>query len=225
MRAAAIILGAGSGTRVGADRNKVLLDLVGVPVLARSVRTALEVPEVELVVLTVRPGEEPLVSEALAPHLGDAEVLMVPGGRSRHASEVRALRTVAAMAAREGAFDVVAVHDGARPLASVALWQELLVGAARDGGAVPVRPVTGLVARQDLSRVRGLAGMQTPQAFRAEPLMSAYAAAAAAGFEGTDTAATVARYAPEVQIGTVPGPARNIKVTFARDMEIATNLL
>lgn len=222
---AAVVLGAGSGTRVGADRNKVLLEVAGAPILAHSVRTALAVPGVVRVVLVVRPGEEQVVAEALAPHLGESdEVLLVTGGATRHASEALALRALAADI-DSGRLQVVAVHDGARPLADVGLWEATIRAAARDGGAVPVRAVTGLVRRDDATRVPALGAVQTPQAFRAGVVLSAYRAAAADGFEGTDTASCVAQYSPEVRITAVPGPVQNIKVTFAADLGLAETLL
>lgn len=222
VRAAAVVLGAGSGTRVGADRNKVLLDLAGRPVLAHSVRTALAVPSVARVVLVVRPDEQDEVVEALAPHLSEEdEVLVVTGGATRHASEQRALK---ALGTALGTLQVVAIHDGARPLAGVELWEATIRAAAVSGGAVPVRSVTGLVHRADATRVPVLGAVQTPQAFRTEVLVSAYEAAAAAGFEGTDTAATVERFAPDTRIAAVPGPPENLKVTFAPDLATATEL-
>lgn len=224
-RAAAVVLAAGSGTRVGAERNKVLLEVAGRPILAHSLRTALAVPDVVRVVLVVRPGEEGPVADAVAPHLGeDDEVLVITGGATRHASEQRALTALRSqIAARE--IDIVAIHDGARPLATVQLWTDTIAAAARLGGALPVRTVGGLLRRSDAVRVTPLGGVQTPQAFRAQLLSAAFDAAAADGAEGTDTAATVERYAPQVQIAAVPAPPENIKVTFAPDLALADALL
>ncbi len=225
LRAVAVVLGAGSGTRMGAGRNKVLLELGGRPLLAHSLRTALSVPEIGRVVLVVRPGEEAQVIDLLAPHLADAdEVQVVTGGATRHASETAALRMLrSAITAAE--IDVVAVHDGARPLASRALWSEVLQAAAVHGGAVPVREVTGLIRRRDGARIEELAAVQTPQAFGAQDLLSAYEAAAADGFEGSDTAATVERYCPQVRIAAVRAPSANLKVTFPGDVQTAEQLL
>ena len=90
---------------------------------------------------------------------------------------------------------MVAIHDGARPLASSALFAAVLAAAREHGGALPAAPLPGLVTAE-LGAVAGdLVGVQTPQAFRAAPLLAAYRSAAADGFEGTDTAATFERYA------------------------------
>lgn len=230
--AAVVVLAAGSGTRVGAQVNKVLLPLRGVPLLGWSVRTALEVPGVDPVVVVCRPGERGQVGAALQPLVGEREVLLIDGGATRQASEQAALDLLAPRVA-DGSVDVVAIHDGARPLAGVDLFEETLAAAREHGGAVPAFDLPGLLPRSasEVPAPGGpgtrLAGVQTPQAFRAAPLLVAYAAAAEAGFDGTDTAAAFAEFAPgeELSIHAVPSSARNLKVTWAEDLRVAERLL
>ncbi|MDP3893102.1 2-C-methyl-D-erythritol 4-phosphate cytidylyltransferase, partial [Nocardioides sp.] len=119
MSTAVVVLAAGSGTRVGAAVNKVLLPLGDRPVLAWSLRDAFALSDVRRVVLVVRDGEQDEVSAAVAPHLGDHEVALVGGGDTRHDSEWAALRALAPDI-RAGEIDVVAIHDAARPLAGAA---------------------------------------------------------------------------------------------------------
>lgn len=220
MSSAIVILAAGAGTRVGGEVNKVLLPLDGVPVLAWSVRTALALDDVHRVVVVVRPGEESMVSEALAPHLGDGEVLLVPGGASRHASEWAAVRALGPDI-EAGLVDVVAVHDGARPLARPELFDAVLGAARARGGALPTVPLPPVVGRRPAGG--DLHGVQTPQAFRAPDLLAAYRAADADGFEATDTAGCLERYAA-VEIVAVPGTPGNLKITFAEDVALAERL-
>ncbi|WP_181311659.1 IspD/TarI family cytidylyltransferase [Nocardioides campestrisoli] len=244
-----VVLAAGSGSRVGAvvdgrPRNKVLLPLAGRPVLAHSVGAALAVPGVRRVVVVARPGEEEAVAEALRPHLdlhdaddGDTgegadapEVLLVTGGDTRHASEQAALQVLAPWV-ESGEIEVVAVHDGARPLAGSELMAGLVTAAAEHGGAVPVVEAGPLLRADGSPGPSGLVAVQTPQAFRARPLLSAYRAAARDGFEGTDTAATLERYGdPDdggrpVRITAVASSSRNLKVTFPEDVALAELLL
>ena len=223
MPAAVVILAGGSGRRVGAETNKVLLPLGDTTVLGQSVRAALGAPDVVRLVIVVRAGDEADVRRAVAPLLGDREVLLVPGGATRHASEWQALRALADDI-DGGTLDVVAVHDGARPLAGTALFEATLAAARDRGGALPVVELAGLVGR-DLRRVTGgLTGVQTPQAFRAAPLLEAHRRAAADGFESTDTAACFERYA-DLPVVAVPGGAGNLKVTFPEDLAVAESLL
>ncbi|MCW2867996.1 MAG: 4-diphosphocytidyl-2C-methyl-D-erythritol synthase [Marmoricola sp.] len=223
VRTAAVLLAAGAGTRVGAGVNKVLLDLDGIPVLARSVRTVLDVAGVHRVVLVCRPGETDAVREAVAPHLGAHDLWVVEGGAERHDSEWQALRVLAPDVER-GEIDVVAVHDAARPLADVDLWRRTIEEAAEHGAAIPVVAVPRLSARDGSRTLAGLVGVQTPQAFRAGPLLEAHTRAHAEGFRGTDTAAVLARYT-DLPVVAVPGAARNLKVTFPEDLALARELL
>ncbi|WP_439938260.1 IspD/TarI family cytidylyltransferase [Nocardia sp. N13] len=222
MPTAVVILAAGSGSRVGAEVNKVLLPLRDVPVLVWSVRDALALPDVRRLVLVVRPEDRAAVEAAVAPHLGEREVLVVDGGATRHASEWAALRVLAGDI-ESGDVDVVVVHDGARPLAGVDLWRSVVDAAREVGGAIPVVPVTQLL-HADLTPVTEAVGaVQTPQAFRAGAVLAAYRAAAEDGFEGTDTAACVSAYA-DVPVAAVPGSALNLKVTFPEDVALALEL-
>jgi 2-C-methyl-D-erythritol 4-phosphate cytidylyltransferase len=220
-----VVLAAGSGSRVGAGRNKVLLPLHGRPVLAWSVSAALAVPDLARLVVVVRAGEQDDVAAALAPHLGDAEVLVVEGGATRHASEDAALAVLAADVAA-GRVDVVAIHDGARPLAGTDLFVAVVEAARASGGALPVVPLGPVVAADGHDVDPRLAAVQTPQAFRAGPLLAAYDAARRDGFEGTDTAACVALHtAPgEVTVTGVAGSPRNLKITFPEDVALAERL-
>lgn len=235
---AVVVLAAGSGSRVGAHVdgvpfNKVLLPLHGIAVLTHSVLTALATPGVRRVVVVARPGEESLVADAIVPLLpgtgadgeGDApEVALVAGGATRHDSEWAALRTLAPWVAA-GEIAVVAIHDGARPLADSDLFVATVASAAAHGGAIPVAPTSHLLSVEGRPAPSNLMGVQTPQAFRAGVLLNAYTQAERDGFVGTDTASCIEKYAPETVIAAVPSGPRNLKVTFAEDLALAQNLV
>ncbi len=233
MRAAVVVLAAGSGSRVGAEVNKVLLPLAGMPVVARSVSTARQVPGVTRVVLVVREGEQDDVREAVEQHLTDAgpEVSMVTGGRTRHRSEWAALAHLAP-AIEAGEVDVVVMHDAARPLAGVALYQAVLEAAARVGGAIPVADLPDLVGADDHDLAaelptgsgRRLVGVQTPQAFGAAALLAAHRRAEADGFEATDTAGTLAAYT-SLTVAAVHSDEGNLKLTVPEDFRLAEALI
>jgi 2-C-methyl-D-erythritol 4-phosphate cytidylyltransferase len=219
-----VVVAAGSGTRVGAGTNKVLLPLLGEPVLTWSVRTVCSLPYVDRLVVVVREEDSDAVGGLVQPLLRPGqEAALVRGGSTRHASECHGLLALRDPVAA-GDVDVVAVHDAARPLADAALFGAVVRAAHEHGGAVPVRPRPGLATRERVARVPQLVGMQTPQAFRAGPLLDAYAEAEADGFTGTDTASCAMRYAG-VQVQAVPAPATNLKVTFPEDLMAAERLL
>jgi 2-C-methyl-D-erythritol 4-phosphate cytidylyltransferase len=223
VRAAAVVLAAGSGSRVGAEVNKVLLPLDGVPILARSVRPVLDVEGVHRIVLVVRPEDRDAVSETIAPHLGAHDLWVVDGGEQRHDSEWQALR-VLARDIENGELDVVAIHDGARPLAGPGLWRAVIDAAREHGGAIPVVATPRLTRTDGSLAPAGLVGVQTPQAFRAAELLEAYRRSREDGFVGTDTAACLERYAG-VRVVGVPSTAANLKVTFPEDVGLAEVLL
>jgi 2-C-methyl-D-erythritol 4-phosphate cytidylyltransferase len=221
--AAVVILAAGSGTRVGAETNKVLLPLGDTTVLGQSVRAVLAVAGVTRLVIGVRAGDEDAVRAAVAPILGAQEARLVPGGATRHASEHAALQALAGDV-EAGEVDVVAVHDGARPLASPSLFEATLAAAREHGGALPVLALPGLLRRDLRAVAGGLVCVQTPQAFRAVPLLEAHRRAAADGYESTDTAACFQRYT-DLPVVAVPSVATNLKVTFPEDLQVAERLL
>jgi 2-C-methyl-D-erythritol 4-phosphate cytidylyltransferase len=221
-RTAVVLLAAGSGRRVGCERNKVLLPLDGIPVLAHSVRTALDVDGAHRVLVVIRPGDRSEVAAALAPHLGAHDVWLVDGGEERHDSEYRALQALRPDI-EGGEIDVVAIHDAARPLASAALFRAVIEVAAVDGAAVPAVPA-GRLSREDGALApEGLLAVQTPQAFGARVLLDAYDLAERDGFVGTDTAACLERYA-DLAIRSVPGERRNLKITYPGDLGLAEEL-
>ncbi len=221
--AAIVLLAAGAGRRVGAETNKVLLPLDGVPVLAHSVRTALAVPGVHRIVVVVRPEDRDAVAAALVPHLGSHDLWLVDGGTERHESESRALAALRTEIG-SGEIAVVAIHDAARPLATPDLFTAVLAAAAEYGGAVPALPLRPLNRDDGTLAPADLAAVQTPQAFRARDLLAAYDAAATDGFVGTDTAACLERYTA-VEIRSVAGEPTNLKVTFPEDLALAAELL
>ncbi len=100
-----------------------------------------------------------------------------------------------------------------------------MLSAAREhGGAIPTVPLPPVVgAPTGLTAGAELHGVQTPQAFRAAVLLEAYRRAADDGFDGTDTAACLERYA-HVQVVAVPGSSRNLKITFPEDVVLADRL-
>jgi 2-C-methyl-D-erythritol 4-phosphate cytidylyltransferase len=226
-RTAVVLLAAGEGRRVGTGTNKVLLPLLGEPVFSWSLRRVLDLPGVVEVVLVIRPEDRAEIDrglELLATSHPGARVWIVTGGSTRHGSEWRALQALAG-AIDDGEIDVVAVHDAARPLADADLFTDVSRAAHQHGGALPVREQRALLPRRSGSWAEApLVAVQTPQAFRARPLLDAYRHADEEAFTGTDTAACVAAYTT-LEVRCIASPATNIKVTFGQDVALAERLL
>lgn len=213
---AAVVLAAGSGSRLAAGQNKVWLEVAGQPVITWSLQWLEQSQLFDRYVVVVPEAELAVAAAMVAPHC-DLPIEWVAGGSSRHGSETNALEYLADDI-ESGELSTVLIHDGARPLALPQLIQAVVAAAESHGGALP-----GLAADDLLGPpTRGeLVKVQTPQAFEAKALLSAYRAASAAGFEGTDTSACVERFAPQLPIAVVRATADNLKITYSDDLAAA----
>jgi len=224
--AAVVVLAGGSGARLGAAVNKVYLPLAGRRVISWSFARARGVAGIGRFLLVVRPGDEDLAAAVLAEDLPGLPVELVPGGATRHESEQAALDRLAGQVAA-GEIRVIAIHDGARPLAGTDLFRSVLATAAEVGGALPAVPAGAVLPIGDGDPVTGggrLVRVQTPQAFRATELLAAYEAARAAGHQGTDTAGSVRAFS-DLDVRVVAGSRWNIKITYPEDLATAERLL
>jgi 2-C-methyl-D-erythritol 4-phosphate cytidylyltransferase len=220
----AVVLAAGQGTRMGAAGNKVFMPLAGKPILAHSLGIFERCAGVGETLLVAHASELE-DCRALIERYGLAKVhAIIAGSVTRHASEYAALNALRDRIAT-GEILLLLIHDAARPCARVADVARLLRDAWRVGGALlamPALPDEGFVLAEEDGTVaewlapERLARAQTPQAFAARPLLAAYDAAAAEGFEGTDTAATFERAGHRVV--ATPGHADNLKITTPGDL-------
>jgi 2-C-methyl-D-erythritol 4-phosphate cytidylyltransferase len=221
MSASAILLAAGRGDRLGLGTPKAFAELGGETLLARAGRAVDACAEIASVVVTAPPGLEARAEAVLG---GSAKLAaVVTGGDTRQDSVRRGL------AALPASVDRVVCHDVARALATAQLFSAVLVALGTADGAVPAIPVNDTVKRLDGGLVAetiprdGLVLVQTPQAFRREPLERAHARAAEEGFVGTDDAALLERAG--FAVVAVPGDERNLKITDPVDLERAEALL
>lgn len=208
-----IVVAAGRGERFGSDKQAA--DLGGRPVVSRSVATSMEASDGVVVVVA---SERLVAAEALVagPDGEATAVTLVAGGATRAAS-VRA-----GLVAVPDDAEVVLVHDGARPLATAALFARV-VAAVRAGAdavvpGVPVadslRAVDGGVVDRD-----GVLAVQTPQGFPADRLRAAHAA----GTDASDDATLVEAVGGTVVV--VDGEPANLKITRPVDLVLATESL
>lgn len=219
----AVIVAAGRGVRLGADRPKALLEVAGRALVAHAVERVLAAGIDHLVVVHT-PGER----AAFAAALERTPATLVEGGATRTAS-VRA-----GVAALPPEVEVVAIHDAARaftPPQVVAATVAAVTGGDADVlGAAPGLPVTDTLKRVVDGEVVGtverdeLVAIQTPQTFRRAVL----AAALELGDAATDDLGLVERLrdvgAVHGRLVTVPGAAAALKVTFPEDVAEAERL-
>jgi len=220
MRALAVLLAAGQGTRLGKEVPKALVRLRGRTLLEWSAAALARCPEVAVIQPVLPQGFDPVPIRDLLPP--------VEGGARRQDSVIRGL--AAGLRARPD-LEWVLVHDAARCLVLPGDASEVLRAARVTGAALPVVPASDtpkwLTERGDSvertpERAR-LAFAQTPQAFRVQVLREALDKAERDGFEGTDCASLVERLGVEVRV--CAGRAENFKVTHPDDLARAEAVL
>jgi 2-C-methyl-D-erythritol 4-phosphate cytidylyltransferase len=221
---AAIVVAAGSGERLGADRPKAFVALAGRPMVAWSL-DAIAAAGVPRAVVAVPPGHGAAAEEALA-GVADAFPLglaLVEGGVTRSASVRNAL-------AAAGDVDSVAVHDAARPLASPELFSATLAALEHADAAIAAARVTDTIKEAGPAGVvvrthdRALLwAIQTPQAFRAAVLRRALDVPDEVLAQATDDAWLVERAGGSVRV--VESPPANFKVTTRHDLVVAEQML
>ena len=226
-RAAALILAAGAGERVGGEGPKGFLEIGGRPMVAVAVAAAAACPDIDSLVVTTPAGLEDRAAEIVASL--EVPVRIIQGGASRQASVRLALAALPPLRSD----DVVVIHDAARPFATPALFSAV-VSAVRDAdlgfaGAIPVVPVADTVKRVvgaevlDVEPREQLRAAQTPQAFRLGALRDAHERAESEGREFTDDAGVVGWGGG--RIVAVSGDPRNFKITSSDDLLRADALL
>ena len=223
MRTITIIVAGGSGTRFGAQLPKQFLELAAKPILMRTINAFGENRDGSFDVIVTLPAGQMDLWRALCEQYGFAVPhRIVAGGETRWHSVKNALNSIGDIAD----VDVIAVHDGVRPLAPPSLINRVLEAARRDGAAIPVvmlndsvRQVVGAMSHAlDRSSLRAV---QTPQAFDARLLIEAYRQPFDPTF--TDDASVVERYGHQVTL--VEGDPQNLKITRPMDLALAEYLL
>lgn len=221
---AVVIPAAGMSSRFGGDEKKPFVSLDGRPVWQRSAELFWKRPDVARVYLVLAPGDRDEFRGRFGHLIAFNNVELVDGGAERFESVANALARVPA------GVDLVAVHDAVRPLGTPALVDAVFAAAAEHGAALLAVPVADTLKQVDAAnRVTGTtprAGLwqaQTPQVFRRDWLLDAYAKRAAVPPPVTDDAQLVE--AAGYPVVVVPGAATNFKITTKDDLALAELVL
>ena len=118
---------------------------------------------------------------------------------------------------------MILIHDGARPLATPALFETIATTANKHGGAIPTVKVSSF--ELDQHQNENVVRVQTPQGYQAQPLLEAYELAERDGFTGTDTGACMEKYFPNIKTIAIPADPSNVKITYPQDLVIAEHVL
>ena len=212
MKYTALIVAAGSGSRMGLGYNKAYYRLEGKTILEHSMALFLDDSDCELVIVVTDADDyrREISSE------GVGRIVLVQGGATRQESVFHGLQAVIS--------DTVLIHDGARPFLSKDSLEEIKRAMETEEAAclmVPCKDTikiteNGYIA-ETLPREKLMAA-QTPQAFRTEPLLTCMKKAEAEGFQATDECSVWERYSA-AGIRVIAGSYANKKITTMEDLQ------
>ena len=219
-----LIPAAGVGRRMGSDRNKLLLALRGQPILAWTLQAAAASQSIEWIGLICQAIDKPDLLTILETLDLTTPIVFVPGGDTRQGSVYNGLQALPAAA------EHVLIHDGARCLATPALFDRCATALQTCPGliaAIPVKDTIKIVNGEgivDSTPDRScLWAAQTPQGFHVPSLKAAHDEGKAKNWAVTDDAALFEKVGLPVKI--VPGEETNLKVTTPEDLKIAESVL
>lgn len=215
----AIIVAAGSGTRFGAEKPKQFIEIHGKPLLIHTLEKFEQCAAVDEICLILSESEIAAFRRTLATFYFTKISNIAAGGATRAESVRRGLQS---LAGRE--IEIVAVHDGARPLVTAEEIARTIEKARETGAACLTATVTDTIKKVSDGAITGTIDREnlrralTPQCFRREMLERAFAPG------NFDAAATDECFLVEklgVQIAFVEGSGRNIKITTPEDRFLA----
>jgi len=219
---AAVIVAAGRGTRMGLERNKVLYPVCGAPIIVHTVRAFADSGLFDggIVVVT---GEQDMEEMRGMMDAAGLCVTFVKGGADRQESVYNGV------CACPEAADVIAIHDGARPLVSREVILRTIESAKAHGSGVAAVMLKDTVKRVDASGIvidtplrDTLRAVQTPQTFDAKLIREAHEAYKT-GERATDDAMLIERMGHAVYL--TEGDVENIKLTTPEDMLLAEQVM
>lgn len=221
----AVFPAAGSSVRMGkAIKNKNFLELMGEPILVRTLKTFSKSKRVGFLIVVVGADEIDMVKKLLKKTEGLKPYAVTAGGSERQYSIANGLKLVPKDT------KIILVHDAARPLVSLETIEKVIDTAEEFGGAVAAvheKNTIKIIDDDDFVRITPrrvhLASIQTPQGFKKKILFDAYEQAAKDNFLGTDDASLVERIGAQVKV--VWSDYENIKITTPEDIKIAETFL
>ena len=219
-----LIACAGSGRRMGASRNKLLLPVAGRPVLAWTLDAALASRAIGWIGIVGQAIDRVDIEALVEAAQPDRPVQWIQGGDTRQDSVCNGLAALPPEARS------VLIHDGARCLVDPQLIDRCAEAVAAGAAVIAAAPVTDTIKRVDADGVitatpdrSELWGAQTPQGFAVEQLRRAHAQARSEGWSVTDDASLFERLGWPVRV--LEASPANIKITTPFDITIAEAVL
>lgn len=223
-KTSAIIVAAGTGSRMNANINKQYLKLCGRPVLVHTIEAFERSPYISEIIVVIHQQDRGLFEEIVMPFGFRKISAVVDGGADRQASVYNGLGHVHPQSS------IISVHDGARPLITAGIIHESIMIAQRYGVSCVGVPVKDTIKQVNPDKTvaitpdrSGLWAVQTPQVFQREILVRVHEKALEDGYRGTDDSVLAERLGIPVMM--VPGSYTNIKITTHDDLVFAEAVL
>ncbi len=219
-----IVAAGGKAERFGGAEKKTFAKLDGRPIFLRSTELFVNREDVCQILLAVAPEDLNTVKSSYGANLGFMGVKLVEGGTRRCDTVAAALKVISDEA------EFVAIHDAARPCVTAGWIDAVFAQAQKTGAAILAAPLTGTLKRVTDARIvketvsrESLHEAQTPQVFRKDLLLAAYAQLGESGEDVTDDAQVVEQAGHPVSV--VLCDATNLKITTKGDMALAHAIL
>lgn len=225
MAVSAIIPAAGAGSRYSRSKNKLLEEICGIPVIAKTLMSVSSVEQInEIIVCTSRELKaeiEKIVEQYQVPKIKK----IIPGGKTRQESVYNGLQELESYEL----LNFVVIHDGARPLVSAEIIKETIKKVREKGAVIAAVPAKDTIKKIDpvscevietIDR-QGLWNVQTPQVFKYNDILGVHE-----GFKGenlTDDSALMEKAGYKVWV--CMGSYENIKITTQEDIAIAQSIV
>jgi 2-C-methyl-D-erythritol 4-phosphate cytidylyltransferase len=222
---AVVIPAAGKSTRFGGREKKPFASLDGRPVWLRATELFWTRDDVAKVYLVIAPQDREEFRTRFGHLIAFANAEVVDGGAERFDSVASALARIA------DTVEFVAIHDAVRPLTPNGVIDSVFAAARKHGAALPAMPVVDTLKQVDPATNRvaatvprdGLSQAQTPQVFRRDWIVEAYARRGTLAGPITDDAQLVEALGHPVAV--VPGSPLNFKITRKEDLDLAEAVL
>ena len=221
-RCAAVIVAAGNSSRMG--RDKILIDLGGIPVIARTLLAFEQTEAIDEILVVTKLDKLQEIADICSKYGISKASKVVCGGRTRAESALAGVSQVGED------IDIIAIHDAARPLVSSSLIERVILAAETNLAVAPAVKATDTVrilnakgVVQQTPNREYVALIQTPQAFSADIIQGALTTAVEKPLHSTD--ACSAAELVGVKVCVIDGEPDNIKLTTSRDVYLAAKIL
>ena len=212
MKTSLILACAGKGARSGYQKNKLFFSSDDQTLLEKTLNTFIDSQLIDQIVISASKDDFEFIKTLVG-----QKATVVLGGLTRTESVKNALKEVNG--------DIVLIHDGARPFVTTKMIKDCIDTTNNFGSAIPVIPTPNTILKKDGSFVSEYLGkdelcsVQTPQGFKTNLIIDAYARAGESSFNDDGEV-----YLKHIgKLATYQGDPKNVKITYAQDFSLLDN--